>query len=205
SPREPKYSMPNVNRLLTSTAARALGSNSKSCSGPSRSRSNVGSAISCRAPNRRSKIVVSSNVRALSLKVGFAASYSRASPTLTGSRHASGARMRERRRQPANWVPKSGTCAPRIYPATSQWSVSPRVISPANRTSPSVGATDPLDVVVPLWMRSEEHTSELQSRSDLVCRLLLEKKKQKIKQSLSRNITGVDVRFVSYHPQRVVV
>src|SRR2546428_9830858 len=27
-------------------------------------------------------------------------------------------------------------------------------------------------------MRSEEHTSELQSRSDLVCRLLLEKKKQ---------------------------
>src|SRR2546428_9301105 len=28
--------------------------------------------------------------------------------------------------------------------------------------------------------RSEEHTSELQSRSDLVCRLLLEKKKNKI-------------------------
>src|SRR2546428_6767914 len=28
--------------------------------------------------------------------------------------------------------------------------------------------------------RSEEHTSELQSRSDLVCRLLLEKKKRNI-------------------------
>src|SRR5688572_32364833 len=28
--------------------------------------------------------------------------------------------------------------------------------------------------------RSEEHTSELQSQSNLVCRLLLEKKKQKI-------------------------
>src|SRR2546421_9216163 len=28
-------------------------------------------------------------------------------------------------------------------------------------------------------VRSEEHTSELQSRSDLVCRLLLEKKKNK--------------------------
>src|SRR5699024_12777332 len=27
------------------------------------------------------------------------------------------------------------------------------------------------------WSRSEEHTSELQSRFDLVCRLLLEKKK----------------------------
>src|SRR5207249_10369075 len=32
---------------------------------------------------------------------------------------------------------------------------------------------------VSLWKeRSEEHTSELQSRFDLVCRLLLEKKKQ---------------------------
>src|SRR5438034_7850171 len=29
----------------------------------------------------------------------------------------------------------------------------------------------------PIWPRSEEHTSELQSHSDLVCRLLLEKKK----------------------------
>src|SRR2546421_8160630 len=32
--------------------------------------------------------------------------------------------------------------------------------------------------------RSEEHTSELQSRSDLVCRLLLEKKKKKQKDML---------------------
>src|SRR5688572_31139962 len=34
---------------------------------------------------------------------------------------------------------------------------------------------------VPLWpchRRSEEHTSELQSQSNLVCRLLLEKKKE---------------------------
>src|SRR5438034_8770163 len=31
----------------------------------------------------------------------------------------------------------------------------------------------------PLVARSEEHTSELQSHSDLVCRLLLEKKKSK--------------------------
>src|SRR5690349_23840809 len=30
-------------------------------------------------------------------------------------------------------------------------------------------------------VRSEEHTSELQSRRDLVCRLLLEKKKKKYK------------------------
>src|SRR5690349_23018544 len=34
---------------------------------------------------------------------------------------------------------------------------------------------------VPGTNRSEEHTSELQSRRDLVCRLLLEKKKKKKK------------------------
>src|SRR2546421_882232 len=32
--------------------------------------------------------------------------------------------------------------------------------------------------------RSEEHTSELQSRSDLVCRLLLEKKKKRTPRSI---------------------
>src|SRR5690349_24221261 len=31
-----------------------------------------------------------------------------------------------------------------------------------------------------IYLRSEEHTSELQSRRDLVCRLLLEKKKNNI-------------------------
>src|SRR2546430_2961263 len=34
--------------------------------------------------------------------------------------------------------------------------------------------------------RSEEHTSELQSQSNLVCRLLLEKKKKKLKYSNTR-------------------
>src|SRR3982750_5054506 len=34
--------------------------------------------------------------------------------------------------------------------------------------------------------RSEEHTSELQSRSDLVCRLLLEQKKKHRKSSLAQ-------------------
>src|SRR2546428_4077010 len=35
----------------------------------------------------------------------------------------------------------------------------------------------------PEFGRSEEHTSELQSRSDLVCRLLLEKKKNLVEYS----------------------
>src|SRR5438034_11096535 len=35
--------------------------------------------------------------------------------------------------------------------------------------------------------RSEEHTSELQSHSDLVCRLLLEKKKKNINTIINKN------------------
>ena len=37
-----------------------------------------------------------------------------------------------------------------------------------------------------LKARSEEHTSELQSRSDLVCRLLLEKKKKEKKKKKNK-------------------
>src|SRR5690349_23205833 len=36
------------------------------------------------------------------------------------------------------------------------------------------------------FRRSEEHTSELQSRRDLVCRLLLEKKKKEIRADYGR-------------------
>src|SRR3712207_8037448 len=42
----------------------------------------------------------------------------------------------------------------------------------------SVGAVDVNNVRASFSNRSEEHTSELQSRQYLVCRLLLEKKKQ---------------------------
>src|SRR2546427_5694433 len=40
------------------------------------------------------------------------------------------------------------------------------------------GRTRSVDGLAALIVRSEEHTSELQSQSNLVCRLLLEKKKQ---------------------------
>src|SRR5437667_7740433 len=43
---------------------------------------------------------------------------------------------------------------------------------------PSAGAAE--------YARSEEHTSELQSHHDLVCRLLLEKKKRKTYDTLSQ-------------------
>src|SRR2546429_3015425 len=47
------------------------------------------------------------------------------------------------------------------------------------------------------WARSEEHTSELQSRLHLVCRLLLEKKKNK---PLPATQTVTNVRSASPAP-----
>src|SRR3989442_9490125 len=54
-----------------------------------------------------------------------------------------------------------------------------QVSEPAARTR---DRTPPIRSVRP-QVRSEEHTSELQSRPHLVCRLLLEKKKKKIKEA----------------------
>src|SRR3712207_7537852 len=52
----------------------------------------------------------------------------------------------------------------------------------ATAAEPSLGASDSVDVTASGdEARSEEHTSELQSRQYLVCRLLLEKKKKKHK------------------------
>src|SRR5256885_8099300 len=48
-----------------------------------------------------------------------------------------------------------------------------RLASSCSRNGISAVATDQI------WSRSEEHTSELQSPCNLVCRLLLEKKKKK--------------------------
>src|SRR5688572_32666900 len=53
----------------------------------------------------------------------------------------------------------------------------------AGETAASAAATSaiPIPYLKVTWPRSEEHTSELQSQSNLVCRLLLEKKKNKHK------------------------
>src|SRR5438132_3133465 len=59
----------------------------------------------------------------------------------------------------------------RLCPRTST-----RVRQERHRTD----ATRPVTNLAIVLKRSEEHTSELQSHSDLVCRLLLEKKKKKI-------------------------
>src|SRR2546430_7359422 len=61
------------------------------------------------------------------------------------------------------WRPSANRCVESTPRAGS--SVGPRIATPA----PSPNSTA---------VRSEEHTSELQSQSNLVCRLLLEKKKK---------------------------
>src|SRR5687768_18248006 len=66
----------------------------------------------------------------------------------------------------------------RPCPSTAARSVPPSLATSGSRAS-SWSATSPAKAV-----RSEEHTSELQSRLHLVCRLLLEKKK-KNKQTLN--------------------
>src|SRR3989442_11609034 len=80
-------------------------------------------------------------------------------------------------------------CARSVFATSSK----PEVSRSSRCTMPGRPALDPCDSAVPRatstftsessqWPgpgRSEEHTSELQSRPHLVCRLLLEKKKNK--------------------------
>src|SRR5262249_58419491 len=51
-------------------------------------------------------------------------------------------------------------------------------------------------------VRSEEHTSELQSLTNLVCRLLLEKKKNNNKYTLNKPINKVAVEHVTDESDR---
>src|SRR5438067_5548248 len=49
-------------------------------------------------------------------------------------------------------------------------------------------------------LRSEEHTSELQSRFDLVCRLLLEKKKNTTTKNLRNTTQNTQSSHIPTHP-----
>src|SRR3712207_6899856 len=62
-----------------------------------------------------------------------------------------------------------------------RWRRRPRALRADARAASAVLAAEVLGCDV---VRSEEHTSELQSRQYLVCRLLLEKKKKKKKMTL---------------------
>src|SRR2546425_7341649 len=76
-------------------------------------------------------------------------------------------------------------------PAPSPW-------ASAESTAAAVASVEPSSTPPPVPMRSEEHTSELQSLAYLVCRLLLEKKKIKFRRCVVENLNCVisQVRLV---------
>src|SRR2546422_4080430 len=85
---------------------------------------------------------------------------------------------------------RSASSAPR-----SRWDGGPCALGPSGLrggwTAPTVRG--PAPTVVPS-RRSEEHTSELQSRLHLVCRLLLEKKKIVGLTLVSRVVLSLSIR-----------
>src|SRR5207249_10223328 len=70
--------------------------------------------------------------------------------------------------------PSSTVCAVAGSPPSASARALPSSYSHCETISPGRSPVSPAEIV----SRSEEHTSELQSRFDLVCRLLLEKKKK---------------------------
>src|SRR5436305_11564275 len=89
-----------------------------------------------------------------------------------------------------------------LFPYTTLFR-SPRPTTTGTHRQPRPPATSALDLDQ-AQRRSEEHTSELQSRPHLVCRLLLEKKKQhEHNPSRARPIYRPDL-FEVHHIQRPV-
>src|SRR2546422_4878377 len=82
-----------------------------------------------------------------------------------------------------------------LFPYTTLFrSTSP----PAQKARPA-----PVTTTTLTWSRSEEHTSELQSRLHLVCRLLLEKKKKKKTSLRLLRITDMTYGFTLVNADQV--
>src|SRR5437773_7465172 len=80
-----------------------------------------------------------------------------------------------------------------LFPYTTLFRSSPQPVSPAaSRSRPPQPAASGFAALLAgrFGSRSGEHTSELQSHHDLVCRLLLEKKKKQITQPSSLSTDG---------------
>src|SRR2546427_6828795 len=70
----------------------------------------------------------------------------------------------------------------------------PFLHSGSTRSGTRRNRPSPARIRIRLGKRSEEHTSELQSQSNLVCRLLLEKKKKTIHQNTRYTAHGAHCR-----------
>src|SRR5688572_32481106 len=66
-----------------------------------------------------------------------------------------------------------------LFPYTTLFRSAIKERPPASPPDPAMFAAQAAQLDAHSTARSEEHTSELQSQSNLVCRLLLEKKKKK--------------------------
>src|SRR3712207_7239484 len=86
----------------------------------------------------------------------------------------------------------SGTATTSVLLYRRKGTALPRIASPATRRHAAKAAASETSSDSPAARRScrsEEHTSELQSRQYLVCRLLLEKKKKKYQKHCRRALT----------------
>src|SRR5437870_7445769 len=81
--------------------------------------------------------------------------------------------------------------ASRSPPVPSVWQHSPTWMPRALPPSSSIRIPEPPSVRRTANARSEEHTSELQSRGHLVCRLLLEKKKPAVLRHIMGSKTAI--------------
>src|SRR5690554_7219078 len=101
-----------------------------------------------------------------------------------GSKPASAIRRSPITSASLSWRREKGSSTPYWAPSPS----APIICSPAGPCMPETEESTERPSWVAVWVeRSEEHTSELQSRPHLVCRLLLEKKKKQ-KTTLSSRI-----------------
>src|SRR2546430_12309224 len=84
-----------------------------------------------------------------------------------------------------------------LFPYTTLFR-SPRPASAPGRSGArgrSTSTAGPRTPAVDVDRRSEEHTSELQSQSNLVCRLLLAKKQRSIQQTLTINGVRAEINL----------
>src|SRR5690606_39693691 len=78
----------------------------------------------------------------------------------------------------AGFMDLAGFKKPNYFHRQSLWSTKPMAFLSVVRPEDVKSNHNPRWYASPHWNRSEEHTSELQSRENLVCRLLLEKIKE---------------------------
>src|SRR2546430_12238762 len=71
-----------------------------------------------------------------------------------------------------------------LFPYTTLFRSKHEIVDRTTRRQPAIDFVRLSDFGLERHSRSEEHTSELQSQSNLVCRLLLEKKKKNISSHL---------------------